>query len=372
MTSILHTEASTGWGGQEIRTLLEAVHLTARGHRVLIAAPAESGLLARARAAGLPVRPVPFRRALDPRDLLAVLRLLRDEAVGILNTHSSKDSWTAAAAARLRRVPVVRTRHLSVPLRRSPLARLVYSRLADRIVTTGEAIREILIRDGGVDPGRVLSIPTGVDLTVFDPERADGTRVRQELGIPREAPLVGMVAVLRSWKGHPEFLEAIRQLRAAWPSCRGLVVGEGPYRPVVETEIRRLDLDGAVILTGHREDIREVLAALDVIVSASIGAEGVSQALVQALAMRRPVVATRVGSVHELIRDGETGLVVPPRDARALAEGIRTLLEDRGKAAELAARGRRLVEQTFSVDRMVERIEALHRELLAGRAYATP
>lgn len=367
MPTILHTESSDGWGGQEIRVFTEALHLRARGHRVLLACPPQSQLFARSREVGLGAIPVPFKRALDPSDFWRIWWILSREKVEILNTHSSRDSWTASLAGRLVGIPIIRTRHLSLPVGRHPFATLVYSRLCDRIVTAGEAIRELLIREARVGPSRVVSIPTGVDFGWFDPFRVDGEYVRKELGVAKDVPLIGMVAVLRSWKGHRLFLQAFQIVLEQLPSCVALIAGEGPYRDVINDLIGDLRLVGKVKILGHREDIPELLDSLDVVVSASTAAEGVPQALMQALAMRRPVVATNVGGVSEVVRDKETGLLVQPGDPRVLAEAIMILLRDGEEAARLAANGRRLVEQEFGLPLMLERLESLYQEVLAGR-----
>jgi len=265
------------------------------------------------------------------------------------------------------RVPVVRTRHLSVPLKRDPFSRLVYWTLCDRIVTTGEAIRRLFLEELRLDPSKVISIPTGVDLSQLDPHAVDGRRVRQELGVQRATPLIGIVAVLRSWKGHRFFLEAVPLIVRKVPSARFLIVGDGPLRRNIDQWIERMGLKEIVMMAGHREDIPEVLAALDVVVSASTAAEGVPQALLQALAMRRPVVATRVGAVPEVIRHEETGLLVRPGDPAALGAAVTSLLSDPHRGATLGMAGRRLVEKEFTVEVMLERLEVLYAEMFALR-----
>jgi len=367
VATILHTESSVGWGGQEIRVHLELVRLRERGHRMLLACHPQSELAKRAERDRIEVWCLPFRRPIDPRLTRQVHHLLTRERVELVNTHSSVDSWVASLAARTARVPVVRTRHLSVPLKKDPFSRLVYWTLCDRIVTTGEAIRRLFLEELRLDPSKVISIPTGVDLRQLDPHAVDEKEVRQELGVEATTPLIGTVAVLRSWKGHRFFLEAVPVILRKVPSARFLIVGDGPQGGNIERWIRELGLAQAVMMLGHREDIPEVLAALDIVVSASTAAEGVPQALLQALAMRRPVVATRVGAVPEVIRHEETGLLVPPGDPAALAAAITSLLSDPHRGAALGMAGRRLVEKEFTVEVMLERLEVLYAEMFALR-----
>ncbi|MGI0037076.1 MAG: glycosyltransferase, partial [Nitrososphaera sp.] len=209
------------------------------------------------------------------------------------------------------------------------------------------------------------SIPTGVDLRQFSPEQVDGKRVRHELGLEAATPLVGVVAVLRSWKGHRLFLESVPPILQQAPQARFLIVGDGPQRANIRRWIQEMGLAQAVMMLGHREDTPEVLAALDVVVSASTAAEGVPQALLQALAMERPVVATDVGAVAEIIRDGETGVLVSAGDHRVLADGVLRLLRERKTAIDLGRRGRRLVQKEYGLETMLDQLEVLYRALLA-------
>ncbi len=364
---ILHTESSEGWGGQEIRILSEAEELRERGHEVAILCQPQSALASRAGASGLPVilERMPF--ALDPRSVAHMAAQFRRYRARVVVTHSSIDGWCGGVAARLAGVPVVRMRHLSVPLRRNPLSRFVYTMLCDRIVTTGEAIRRQFLQRLGLPPEKVVSIPTGIDLERFDPSRADPMRIRRELGLDLRIPLVAVVGVLRSWKGHLVFLQAMDRLRASCPEAHGLLVGDGPFRPIIEAAIRSQGLSHAVHLLGHREDIPEILGGVEVVASASTAAEGVPQALLQALAMRCAVVASDVGGVPEIIRPGETGWLVATGDAGALAEAILEALTNQAKASHLADQGRKVVEEKYSLQAMGEQMERLYRSVAACR-----
>jgi glycosyltransferase involved in cell wall biosynthesis len=334
---------------------------------MLLACHPQSEIAKRAEGGGFEVWRLPFRRQIDPRLTRQVHHLLTRERVELVNTHSSVDSWVASLAARTTRIPVIRTRHLSVPLKKDPFSRLVYWTLCDRIVTTGEAIRRLFLEELRLDPAKVISIPTGVDLSVFNPNGVEENRVRREMGMDERTPLIGIVAVLRSWKGHRLFLESVPPILRQVPQARFLIVGDGPQRANIRRWIQDMGLAEAVMMLGHREDIPEVFSVLDVVVSASTAAEGVPQALLQALAMRRPVVATRVGAVPEVIRHEETGLLVPPRDPAALAAAIAALLADPERGASLGNAGRQLVEKEFALEVMVDRLEDLYAEILAER-----
>jgi glycosyltransferase involved in cell wall biosynthesis len=363
---ILHSESSTGWGGQEIRVYSEVIWLRRRGHNASLMVPPGSALGARAEQAGIPVAWIPMPRALDPRAVALIVRRLRRERAQVLVTHSSVDAWTGGLAARLVGVPVVRMRHLSVPVQRNPFSRAVYVGLCDKIVTMGEAIRTLLVERLEVRPAKVVSVPTGVDLDEFDPSRADRERIRTELGVGGNTPLLGMIGVLRSWKGHLVFLQALRRVSAKLPDVQAVLVGDGPFRSVIQDAITCHGLEARVHVLGHREDVAEILVGLDMVVSASTAAEGIPQALLQALAMRRLVVASDVGGIPEVIHPGETGWLVRPSDPDALGEAIVEALADRAGAERMGRQGREMVVAGYSLQRMGERMEELYRSLVSG------
>ena len=359
MATILHTEASRGLGGQEIRILAESCWLLAHGWAALVACQPESPLLAEARAASVPVVPVKMRGAHDLPAFLALRRLMKERGVGLVHTHSSVDSWLGALAAKSLRLPVVRSRHVSIRI--LPRRALVY-RLADRVITSGEAVREIVV-GAGIPRERVLSIPPGVDTARFH-AGVSGKAVRDELGIGAGRPLVGLVANIRGSKGHNVFLDAAREILTRRPDVRFVIVGDGVGYDEVRGRVRDMGLEPSVTLTGFRRDIPEVMAALDVLVLPSIRSEATSQVIPQALSVGTPVVASMVGGSPELVRDGETGRLVPPGDPRALAEAILELVNDPERARRLARAGQRLARDRWSIDASMARTARVYTELL--------
>ena len=358
MPTVLHTESSRGHGGQEIRTVAEARWLVRHGWGALIACQPDSPLLAEARASSIPVEAILMRGATDLGAMLRLRRLMRERAVSIVHTHSSIDSWLAGAAARSLGRPVVRTRHVSIPIGRR--RGLVY-RLADRIITSGESVRAIVIA-AGIAPERVVSISAGVDVERFH-AGVSGRSVREELGLGR-APVVGLVANVRGSKGHNVFLEAARGVITRAPHARFLIVGDGVGFDEVSRRVREMGLEPRVRLTGFRRDIPEVMAALDVLVLPSIRSEAIPQVIPQALAVGTPVVASTVGGSPELIRDGETGRLVPPGDPKALADAILALLADPEHARATARAGQAMIRDRYSIDATMARTTGVYRELL--------
>ncbi len=362
--NILHTEASLGWGGQEHRIVAEAQIMGRRGHRVLIAADPQGELAVRARKAGLWVVPVRFGGRHNVTALLTLRRLLQEHGVDILNTHSSLDSWVGTLAVWGRpRTKLVRTRHLSTPIRTNLPTRWLYQR-ADAIITTGTAIKTLIQERARVPAARVFSIPTGVALERFSP-RNPVDRTRLPTTWPAAAPIIGSVAVLRSWKGHLYLLEAMHLICQSGTGARLVLVGEGPYREVIEPKIVELNLQDQVYVAGYQEDVPAWLALMDIVVLASYANEGVPQSLLQAMAMAKPVVGTYCGGIPEVVLPGVNGLLVPPRDSGALAAALRQLLQDAPTRARFGVQGREIVGSRYSIEKMAQDVEAVYGRVVS-------
>ena len=361
---ILHTESSLGWGGQEIRVLTEARGVAARGHSVLLAAPAEARIFAEAARHGVEAVALPIGRK-RPRGVAALRKLLASRPFDVVNTHSSTDSWLAAlACATLARAPaLVRTRHISAPAPGNAATRWLYTRAARRIVTTGERLRAQVIAETGADPARVVSIPTGIDLARFRP--GDRRAARATLGLAPDTPLVGIVATLRSWKGHRYLVDAMAELPE--PAATLAIVGDGPQRAALEALVRERGMGERVRFAGNQADVAPWLQAFDVFCLPSYANEGVPQALMQAMACALPVVTTPVGSIEEIVADGETGVLVPPQDVERLRAALASLLADAGRREALGHRAREAAAARFGDDRMVERMIAVFAEASGTR-----
>jgi glycosyltransferase involved in cell wall biosynthesis len=355
---ILHTEASLGWGGQEIRILTEAAGLIGRGHAVELACPREARIFAEAPRFGVPATALPIGRK-RLRGLAALRGFINTRPIDVINVHSSTDSWLSAIACRsMRRPPaLVRTRHISTLVPHDAMTRWLYARASAEIVTTGEAIRTQLLRDLGVDPARATSIPTGIDTRRFAP--GDKLAARRALDLPQDAALIGIVATLRSWKGHRYLIEAIQLL--SHDRAHLVVVGDGPQRGALERQIIDLGLARRVRLVGNQRDVAPWLAALDVFALPSYANEGVPQALLQAMLVGIPCVTTNAGAISEVAIDDVTALVVPKEHALALAGAIDRLLNDTGLGRRLAAVARKRTLEKFTLDVMLDRMEEVFR-----------
>jgi glycosyltransferase involved in cell wall biosynthesis len=357
---ILHSESSMGWGGQEVRVFAELSWMRARGHWVALAADPQSAIARQAAAAGMHFYPLRTHKALLPFEVPRLVAWLARHRVEVVNTHSSNDGWLAGVAARLALRPMlIRSRHIEVDYPNRFWSEMGFRHLPHHIITTSQRIAGRLVAELGVPKSRVDCVATGVDLGKFRPDLS-GT-LRQELGLGPDVALVGMISVLRSWKGHATFLEAAeRVLARGGGKVHFVIAGDGPGREELAQKVAQAPWRGNVTLLGHRDDVPNVLASLDVLALPSFAHEGIPQIILQAQAMARAVVATTVGGIPEVVSDGVNGLLVPPRDPAALAEKMTLLLDDAALRRRLGEAGRARVEKEFSLDAMGERLLALY------------
>ena len=362
---ILHTESSRGLGGQEFRVLHEVMGMKDRGHQVILAVQPSSQLKDRALKCGLCVEPVDMSKSRWISLVSSFTRLISQYNIDVINTHGSIDSWTASIAGRLSRNKplIIRTRHKSTPISNTFRHRLLYRVLPHGIVTTGQVVREAMIQNNGIEESRIVSIPTGVDLSRYTPYAPDED-LKKEWQIDLGDLVVGTVAFLRDYKGLGYFLEAARLVADKMSNVWFWIVGSGPVQKELEQQIAVLGLRERVLLTGFREDIPQILGFMDVFVLSSISAEGVPQVLSQALAMERAVVMTRVGGIPEIVQHGITGLLVDPRSPPQLADAICTLLLDKELRTKLGLTGKHRVVENYSLARMLDRTEELYSTLL--------
>lgn len=296
--------------------------------------------------------------------LAAFIRRLRPDVV---NPHLFRSTLVAAPVARWCGArSVVETYHGREGWRRGPVRgrflpdRLI-ARLLDGVIAVSEAARDFLIAAKGYPPGRVVVVPNGRDLSVYGP--GEGREpVRRALGLDAAAPVVGVVGRLEAQKGHTYLLDAWPDVRRDFPGARLLVVGDGALRAELEARALGPGLHGSVTFTGFRADVPRVLAALDVLVLPSLY-EGMPLTVIEASAMGLPVVATAVDGTPEVVRDGETGRLVPPARPAALADALRALLADPARARAMGRAGRAHVLARFDLDTQVEATARVYRRV---------
>lgn len=335
--------------------------------------------LAEIEARRIPVTEYRIRKLFAPHTFRQQMRFasyLNQHRIDIVHAYNFYANCFAIPAAWLARTPVIVASIRDIGASMTPLqkrAQRMVCHLADAILVNAEAIRQWLISEG-YSPHKLAVIHNGIDVARFGPLRT-GTGLRQELGVPASAPVIAMLGRINRLKGVEHFLEAATALATDFPDARFLLIGDArvvkdgvivpksAYRSELEDYARRLGLEGRVVFAGFRRDVPDLLSQVTVSVLASLS-EGLSNVVLESMAAAVPVVATRVGGMPEIIDDGVTGLLVPPRDSAALATAIRRILEDRKLGVRLGCAARCHVVERFSLERMVRKTEQFYLTLI--------
>jgi L-malate glycosyltransferase len=363
--TVLHVDSERTWRGGEQQALYLMIGLRARGHRVTLACQPGSPIAERARAAGLDVAEVRMRGEADFLAVWALRRLIRRGRFDLVHMHTAHaHALGCAAAALARQGRTIVSRRVDFGIAQTLLSGFKYRHGVDRFIAISEAIRRVLVA-GGVEPSRVAMVHSGVDLARF--EAVPPNRFREELGFPPDAPVIGNVAHMADHKDLRTLLAAMPSVLAAEPRARLVLVGDGELRGALEAQATELDLRHAVVFTGFRTDVPQWLDFFDIFVMSS-HLEGLCTSVLDALAMRKPVVVTTAGGLPEIVRHEEHGLLVPPKDPEALAAAILRLLRDRELGRRLAEAGRRRVEAEFSAASMVEGTLRVYDEVMRESA----
>lgn len=366
--TIVHTEASCGWGGQDIRVLREAEWFRSRGHTVHIVTPPEGELFRRAKAAGFEPVPMAFKKNSQLGDFFRLRRLFKRLKPDVVGTHSSVDSRAGLFAAASCGVKCrLRYRHVSTPVKSNPLTKFQYTRLATHVITTGDKISDDLVATLGLPRDRVACVSTGVESPDALVSREEARlALCRELGLPDTARFIGQVAVLRSWKGHGDLMKAFDSLAAEFPGHHLVFVGEGPFRDRIEGPRALLASGSRIHLVGHRENPWPAFRAMDVCCLCSVSGEGIPQSLMQAMLAGTPVVGTDVGGIPEVVKHGETGLVVPPASPERLADTLRETLQDPAATERRVRRAAETIARERSPSAMGAAVLAIISRNLAG------
>jgi glycosyltransferase involved in cell wall biosynthesis len=350
----LHIDTGRTWRGGQNQALLTVLGLRSRGHRtVLLAHP--HGELRRRASEGPDLIPLVPRSELDLAAAWRLGRILRELRPSIVHAHDPHGVAMAATAlgfvgAQQGSAPLlVASRRVDFALRLNAFSRWKYRQVA-RFICASECIRQLLLAQD-IDDDRVVTVHEGIDLEHV--AAAPPVSTRETFWLPHNAPVVGAVGALVDHKGHRTLVRAAAQVVREIPDVRFVILGDGERRDELMRDVRERGLERHVFLPGFRPDVLSLLKTFELFVMPSI-TEGLGTSLLDAMACERPIVASRVGGIPEVVVDGETGILVPPRDADSLAEAIVRLLEDRALAAKLAANGLARVRERFTVDRMVD------------------
>lgn len=317
---ILHTEASSGWGGQEIRILTESQVFIKHGHEVAIAADVNSEIAKRGHEYGVPVYAIHLKKK-RLADLLALKNVIQKFQPDVISCHSSTDHWLSALVRLVSRckIAIVRTRHISAPVTRNRTTRWLYNKGTNVLMTTGQSIRQQLLADHFVDEKNIFSVPTGIDTDKYIPGNL--LEERKRLGLPLNHYIFGIVATLRSWKGHTHLLEAFHLLNNSHASL--VIVGDGPQMEHYQALAKENSQAKNIHFTGNQSNVLPYLQAIDCFVLPSYANEGVPQALLQAMAVGLPVIACPVGGIPESLSQYAHGILTEEKNPIALCEAMK-------------------------------------------------
>lgn len=352
--NILYLESSRSWGGQEYRTCLEINWLNAHGHQAWLICNPDSQVHSKASELGTRLVTMPLHSRVDPISSLRLLKFCRQNKIDLIKTYSSKDHWICLPLF-VCGIPLSRARCITDPIGTRSRA-FIFKHGCSQIVADASVIKREMVQKNGIDPAKIEVIGSAVDLEKFKPPR-DRTKFRRDIGVSSDAPLIGNVGMIRPDKGQLELVKAAPLVLEKRPDARFVIIGQGTgilKRGInVRNAIDRAELADKIIMAGYRWDTPDVYAACDIIVIASLRTEASPIVLREAFASGRPVVATKVGDVPEIVRDRENGLLIEPGNPQALASAILEFISDPELAAHCAANGLRYASDNFSFDTMM-------------------
>jgi len=351
----LHVDTAKTWRGGQNQVLLTVLGLRALGERAMLVAHDGGELHQRARE-GLDLVPLAPVTEMDLSAAWKLSRLMKQLRPDVIHAHDPHGVAMAALALSMSGTrtprplpPLVASRRVDFHIKGNALSRWKY-RQVDCFVCASDAIRQMLISDG-IPADRAVTVYEGIDLGRV--AAAPPVNLHAELWLPHDAPIVGNVAALVPHKGQRHLVEAAAIVVKSVPDARFVIAVEGELRPMLERQIKEHRLEKHVFLAGFRPDILSVHKAFDIFVMSSVS-EGLGTSLLDAMACAKPVVATTAGGMPEVVMDGETGLLVPPRDHEAMASALVRLLRDRPLRVRMGEAGEARVRARFSSDRMVQ------------------
>jgi len=353
--NILYVESSRSWGGQEYRTCLEINWLNAHGHQAWLICNPDSQVDSKASELGTRVATMPLTSRVDPLCSLRLWKFCRENKIDLVKTYSSKDHWICLPLF-LCGIPLSRARCITDPIGSRSRA-FVFKHGCSQIVADASVIKRQLVEEHGIDPAKIEVVGSAVDLEKFKPPR-DRTKFRREIGVDYKTPLIGNVGMIRPDKGQLELVKAAPIVLEKRPDARFVIVGQGTgilKRGInVRNAIDHAGLADKIIMAGYRWDTPDVFAACDMIVIASLRTEASPIVLREAFASGRPVIATKVGDIPEIVRDRENGLLIEPGNPHALASAILEFISNPELAARCAANGLLYATENFSFDKMMD------------------
>jgi glycosyltransferase involved in cell wall biosynthesis len=376
---VLHIHVMPVISGSGINTWLSMVGVDPGRYQVEFACAPDGPLNDMTIAAGIPFHPVksfvqPIRPIRDLRALWQLIRIIRQGKYQIVHTHNSKGGILGRLAAWWCRVPIVIHTihgfafHDSEPLWRRRLFIFLERRaakMAHKLIAISQPLQDWGLRLGIGKPEQYTKIYSGIEIEKFRIP-VDVPRLRKDLGLAETDFVFGLVAKLWDGKGHMTAIEALPRILEEAPNARLVFVGDGYLRPALEAHAKKFGVEKQVVFTGFRKDIAELNAMFDLAILIS-DFEGMGRVLLEAMVMGKPVIATNVGGIPDVVRDGRTGFLIPPGDPAKLAEKVIQLARDPGLRQSMGAAGEQRITEQFSAATMVRKIVEVYEEQLRLR-----
>lgn len=368
--NILHLYSDENWTGPAESVLSLLKELDRRGHKAFFAGITKKRgrFLPRVREAGISaIENLNLDKKSHPLDyfknLINLSRILKKEKIDIIHTHFRYDHILASFIKR--RTPLIRTLHRADLDKVNFQERFALRHKTDHIITISKAIKEKVIRNLGIERERISTIYGAVDSNKFNPQ-ISGNKIREEFKIDKDTPAVGMIAPLQPYRKHLYLLRTIPQVRKEFPKVKFLLIGSiGSYQMVLKEEIERLGISDSVIFIGYRgEDYPQILASLDLEVFLVPGSDGSCRAVLEALAMAKPVVSTKVGPIPEILTNGREGLLI--ENISSLGEATIRILKDKDLARRMGEAGKRLMEK-FTPESRATQVEEVYKQVISKR-----
>jgi glycosyltransferase involved in cell wall biosynthesis len=341
-------------GGAEEVFLRLVEDQRARGHRVLVVTKRDTPLRPLLEKSGVECHAWLTRGKIDPRTLAKLCRIVRHEHVDIIHTHLTTASWLGSLTGKLTRTPVLAHVHAADSK--------TWFQRADYLIAVSQGVKRHLMGQG-IAAKRIPVVYYGLDIAKY-PEPLSAQECKAKLGIPPSALTVGVTASLQERKGHRYLLEALKQVEGEMGPIWAIFAGEGPEQANLEALTCELGMTERVKILGFRKNVREVVSAFDVFCLPS-RKEGLSIAVMEAMALQRPVVATDIAGMDEIVHNEKTGLLVPPFETAPLAAALLRLFKDENLRKQLGENGRLMVEQDFDQKVCLGTLERLQQNVVS-------
>jgi glycosyltransferase involved in cell wall biosynthesis len=360
--NIIHTESSLNWGGQEFRTLLEHNYLNQHNHNAWLLCDPNSALFKKATESGARnIIPIKMTQAFNIVSMLKIVLFCVKHKINLINSHGSKDS-TLCLLAFLCGYPLIRSRQITSPIKK----KTSYHYLCTHIIATAEAIKILLITKG-VPAQKISVIGEGVDLNEYTPTN-QSAYLREEFKLHDDDVVIVNIGMIREDKGQRYFLEAAKQVVERHANAKFFIIGESTNDKTLENQLREFintyQLSHHFFMPGYRSDVAQLLHLADVAVIASTAVEAQSRIVPQAFSTQRTVVSTNTGGLTELVKHEINGLVVPPKDATAMANAINRLIEDTELKTKLSQHAYQFAIRHLSFDTMMEKTLQLYAQFI--------